>query len=640
MVYQPQPGEWYLAAFTSQTHDKIVQKGLGPKCRYFLEPAISIDIHKRVETLDKRHGSVHIKPNDNKLIRFFLDEPAWEFKIHIIGCGIKTAASISNYLCDITVMSRSSALPSAERRQGEITCTPAANDECILRVASPDVDAWQYLSFTNHGNEDISVQFTLESTVCSGEIYLVTSEWDNSTKDCSVLPELDRYRGYGDFRSVLGVLAFSTVITPQVILYDGLTTVIPFTLEPRLDIGGTLKTRLTVIVLDGVPGKYLVVTGCLQKGSIGFNGGGSPPCEAYPSRQIYLNASEPQEQTGVLYVPYPEPAKWFLSLTMHCYTEGQYNQREACHNMTALVEMDISTSACVDGGCDNSGQCLTYVRGASRFSACNCLSGWRGYGCSDGTEAASTEAQLEEALLLTLSNLFFFPAIILALYRRFYAEALVYFCTMFFSSFYHACDGNRVLSYCITSFDTLSACDFFGSVLSFWVTLTAMLQLKEPYLPTLMMAGAIGLIYGVMEDKHSLWLFVAPAISGVTLLIIFWGLRCFKRRGWYPSWRRYVFFLLPGVVCAGIGISLFAFVETEKNYKYVHSVWHVTMAMSIVFVLPPRPAWRMKTGKTSKKWPTCTSTASDDAIQVISCPDDQQEWRGGIVNVSMTEVSE
>lgn len=67
------------------------------------------------------------------------------------------------------------------------------------------------------------------------------------------------------------------------------------------------------------------------------------------------------------------------------------------------------------------------------------VAGWRGYGCSDGAEAASTEAQLEEALLLTLSNLFFFPAIILALYRRFYAEALVYFCTMFFSSVSRFC---------------------------------------------------------------------------------------------------------------------------------------------------------------------------------------------------------
>lgn len=44
-------------------------QGLGPSCQYFLEPAVSIEVHKQVETLDKRHGSAHIKPSDVKLIR-------------------------------------------------------------------------------------------------------------------------------------------------------------------------------------------------------------------------------------------------------------------------------------------------------------------------------------------------------------------------------------------------------------------------------------------------------------------------------------------------------------------------------------------------------------------------------------------
>lgn len=39
-------------------------------------------------------------------------------------------------------------------------------------------------------------------------------------------------------------------------------------------------------------------------------------------------------------------------------------------------------------------------------------------------------------------------------------------------------------------------------------------------------------------------------------------------------------------VLVGTGLILYAFFQTEDNYKYLHSMWHILMAVALVVVLP------------------------------------------------------
>lgn len=159
------------------------------------------------------------------------------------------------------------------------------------------------------------------------------------------------------------------------------------------------------------------------------------------------------------------------------------------------------------------------------------------------------------SLLLTLSNLLFIPSIYFSIRREYFTEAVIYFFAMFFSTFYHACDsGEEEFSFCLVKISVLQFCDFYCGLLAIWVTLIAMANIRASFVSLSHMLGAILLAFGTELNKQSLWVFLAPALTGICIISVSWGMKCRKKKTLYPS-KTYLALHLPlGTVLVMIGL--------------------------------------------------------------------------------------
>uniref|UniRef100_A0A3B3ZWX1 EGF-like domain-containing protein n=1 Tax=Periophthalmus magnuspinnatus TaxID=409849 RepID=A0A3B3ZWX1_9GOBI len=286
------------------------------------------------------------------------------------------------------------------------------------------------------------------------------------------------------------------------------------------------------------------------------------------------------------------------SVCVFCVTSGFPSSTDCGNASVVSVVPEVFVSACVED-CGTYGECRLIRSFTYLYAACSCKAGWSGWGCTDDSKALSISRQVIAALMLTISNLFFIPAIVVAVKRHYITEASVYLYTMFFSTFYHACDQPGVAVMCIMDYDALQYCDFLGSVCSIWVTILCMARIKDTFKYALFMLGALLLALSMQLDRKGLWNMLGPVICALLILVAAWVYRGVKRHHCYPpSWRRWVFFLLPGALCALIAVSVFVFAQTEDNYYYTHSLWHILVAGCVVFLLPPKEKHREASGWT------------------------------------------
>ncbi|KAF6328276.1 transmembrane protein 8B [Rhinolophus ferrumequinum] len=370
---------------------------------------------------------------------------------------------------------------------------------------------------------------------------------------------------------------------PSVALPPERPAVFALRLLPVLDSGGVLSLELHLNV-SSLRQENVTVFGCLTHEVPLSLGDAAGTCSKESLAGFLLSVSA-TSRVARLRIPFPQTGTWFLTLRSLCGAGPRFVR---CQNATAEVRLRTFLSPCVDD-CGPYGQCKLLRTHNYLYAACECKAGWRGWGCTDSAGALTYGFQLLSTLLLCLSNLMFLPPVALAIRSRYVLEAAVYTFTMFFSTFYHACDQPGIVVFCIMDYDVLQFCDFLGSLMSVWVTVIAMARLQPVVKQVLYLLGAMLLSMALQLDRHGLWNLLGPSLFALGILATAWTVRSVRRRHCYPpTWRRWLFYLCPGSLIAGSAILLYAFVETRDNYFYIHSIWHMLIAGSVGFLLPPR----------------------------------------------------
>ncbi|CAG0891949.1 unnamed protein product [Cyprideis torosa] len=202
-------------------------------------------------------------------------------------------------------------------------------------------------------------------------------------------------------------------------------------------------------------------------------------------------------------------------------------------------------------------------------------------------------------------------------------------------------------------FSVLAFCDFFCSIFSFWVTLILLIPpgaVSPSASSALNVIGACVIAFSVSLDRRGLVAFLLPTLCAAALLILATFTSILRqalsfRSSCVPSCSlkacprpslQTIFRVGLGVCLSGLGLLLFVCCETDANYKYVHSSWHVLMAFSLLLVLPPGPIPEEARARFHPLWPFCCSGCYEaslpsrtDPIQLDELVDEEDN-RGGI----------
>nr|XP_016854561.1 PREDICTED: transmembrane protein 8B isoform X2 [Anolis carolinensis] len=618
-ITSPLPGDWFLAAHLPKEQGKISVKGLAKDCQYLFQPQLIVQRLLGIGVLYPGYVTEHLLSPHNRslLYKFFVPSHTFQVQVQVRNCRPSVPSGEG---CPLWLKLRGKA-PPLHNASSAVDCR-AGRPPCRLILDLPFWQSWYFLLLERLPGHtaNLSFQLVVQLKDCSRTGL-------SRTPSQSPGSNLNMPHSFGS----MGGLATADTLTPSP--YNGTQTPPPAALSvpapgercwpirptlrneldtfsvhfyiffgpnvsvppdrpaifaihllPVLDSGGILNLELRLNV-SSLRGENATVFACLNhEVPLASEENSSVTCETehLAGFLLSLNATVPLAR---LRIPYPQTGSWYLSLRSLCNTDRGL---EPCGNMTAEVYLRTYLSPCIND-CGPFGQCKLMRTNNYLYAACECKAGWSGWGCTDNADAFSYGFQLLSTLLLCLSNLMFVPPVAIALRSNYLLEAAVYIFTMFFSTFYHACDQPGIVVFCIMDYDVLQFCDFLGSLMSVWVTVIAMARLQPVIKQVLYLLGAMLLSMALQLDRHGLWNLLGPSLFALGIMAIAWTGPQHPRRHCYPpTWQRWLFYLLPGALIAASAVLLYAFVETEENYFYIHSIWHMLIAGSVGFLLPPR----------------------------------------------------
>ena len=404
------------------------------------------------------------------------------------------------------------------------------------------------------------------------------------------------------------------------------------------DLGGTVNIALGMeaqtVEMAREKGQTVEIYGCLERGREPLVLEGER-LECSGDSELRVASDSPPHSTLKL-VPFPEPGVWYLGLQVRCLDPDTRNATQCWGDFrfsSLMTSINIHIQPCgyrAQGDiCGVYGACVRTHKGVFMYTSCRCSAGYRGWTCDDAEESEPVWKLVGDTLMLTLSNLFFLPAVVLALYYRLYTEALIYAATMFFSTFYHTCDQEmnhkhlpdvleKACHALYNSKEVLQFCDFFCAILSFWVTIISMAKLPEQLVSFLHMLGVLLVSILVQYNRTGIQVFAVPIPLGLLILTITLVVRSYRRKKVLKANRSCAIWLTLGVLCAVAAVLVFALIETTSNYQYVHSGWHVMIALSLVFLLPYCRRDRPGSGLSTAPRPSSLSSQASGLTEVAS----------------------
>ncbi|XP_061849004.1 post-GPI attachment to proteins factor 6 isoform X2 [Colius striatus] len=534
-VTTPAAGDWFIAAHLPEAAGRIEVKGFSTPCPYMFQADMFVLRLTDMPVLEPGVAMPQtiVSPAKPLHVKVFVPKHAAGMRLELLSC-----VSSEHKACAVRVVLGSITLPQSFQRI--LTCTGSTN--CSLALDSPPWEKWLQIMVESLGaaNASVLVEVVASFTACrpgSTSSFLNFSSLNQShagpraggtgSAGSSALPAGEASGNASDRRSFC--------LQPQPVVREDLDVVsVRYRLlnGPSVPVNSLSPTLLLLNLNTGMDsGGSLVVSLLLNKTSVGLANASVAACVSAASPVLSPNATQncstaffqgyplsmsTSSAEAMLIVPYPQTDDWFLSLQLIC-PKGQ----GACDSAEAKVTVFAYLTPCFND-CGPYGQCSLLRRHGYLYAACSCKAGWGGWSCTDDTKAQSVGAQNLATLLLTLSNLMFLPAIAVAVYRYYLVEASVYTYTMFFSTFYHACDQPGVAVMCIMDYDTLQYCDFLGSVVSIWVTILCMSRVKKILKYVLFVLGTLLIAMSLQLDRRGVWNMMGPCLFALVIMVAAW----------------------------------------------------------------------------------------------------------------------